>query len=260
MKYSFVRNDISKMETDAIVLPANPKLRIGSGTSKAIFENAGIDKLKKACKEWTKKYGDIWVGSSVPTLGYDLPAKYIIHSVVPAWVDGDHNEYVLLCSAYISALELADVMGCRSIAIPVLASGNNRFDIDLALDIAVKSIEMFEPENDLSEAMIVLYGHRVVKKVKDRGFEIDEIIDTAYELGNDERIKPIHEKAADEAIILFDLYVKDGFIKAIDYLEDPETADRFHKKAAELIKKEIPGGDKIINFAMDAFFKAVKKK
>ena len=103
MKYSCVRNDISKMETDAIVLPANPKLRIGSGTSKAIFENAGIDKLKKACKEWTKKYGDIWVGSSVPTLGYDLPAKYTAshpaliaafkHSIFPA---GANNSFTIM--------------------------------------------------------------------------------------------------------------------------------------------------------------------
>ncbi|MBQ6440093.1 MAG: macro domain-containing protein [Mogibacterium sp.] len=79
MDYEVIRNDITNMEVDAIVLPANPMLREGSGTSKAIYEKAGRRSLNKACNEILKRYHSIRTGTAVPTLGFKSNAKYIIH-------------------------------------------------------------------------------------------------------------------------------------------------------------------------------------
>lgn len=69
--------------------------------------------------------------------------KYIIHAVVPRWVDGEHDEYDLLSSAYLASLNIAEIMRCDSIAFPLLASGNNGFDKELAIQIAKESIGQF---------------------------------------------------------------------------------------------------------------------
>ena len=128
MPFKIVRNDITKMQVDAIVLPANPQLKEGGGTSKAVFAAAGRSKLKEACAE----YGHCDVGAAVPTPAFGLNAQYILHAVTPRWKDGNHEEYELLSSAYLSALKLADIMQCQSVAIPLLASGHNGFDRELA--------------------------------------------------------------------------------------------------------------------------------
>ena len=158
MDYIVTRNDITRMDVDAIVLPANSKLKEGSGASTAIFRKAGREELTKACTNITRKKGDIRVGTAVPTLGFDLDATYVIHAVVPQWRDGHSNEYELLSSAYYSSLELADLLSCESVAIPLLAAGNNGFDLDLAIEIALKSIDAFEPSNRLTEVHLVIYG------------------------------------------------------------------------------------------------------
>lgn len=247
MKIKFIRNDISKMETDAIVLPANSELKVGDGSSKAIFEAAGQKNLKKACDILSKRYGFIKAGRVVLTSGFDLPAKYIIHAVVPYWDGGKNYEYEKLCSAYLSSLIMADEIGCKSVAIPVLASGHNKFRGDVALDIAIKSIEEFEPKYGLEEAVLTLYGHRITNEVKDRGYEITELIDTRYVLDKDEHVKRNNEKAQDKVVTLFDLYVVDGLKKALDYIEKPEVIDAVHKKAGEIIQDLIAKG---VDFAV----------
>lgn len=139
MKFELVNTNIVNISADAIVLPANTRLKEGSGTSRAIFEAAGRKQLTQACRN----IGTCSVGSAVPTLAYDLNAKYIIHAVVPKWKGGEEGEYELLGSAYASSLNVADVMGCESIAFPLLASGNNGFDREFAFQIAEDSIESF---------------------------------------------------------------------------------------------------------------------
>ena len=72
------------MEADAIVLPANPELKEGSGVSTAIFKKAGREKLKKACDDIVEKKGKIRVGMAVPTLCFELDATYVIHADEPS--------------------------------------------------------------------------------------------------------------------------------------------------------------------------------
>ena len=182
MEYQIIRNDITLMDTDAIVLPANSALKEGSGTSRAIYEKAGRKELQEACL----RYDNVPVGMSVPTLGFNLDAAYIIHAVVPKWKDGKHDEYALLGSAYLSALKTADELDCKSISFPLLASGNNGFNLKLAFEIAYKAIHTYEPKYELNTVYLVVYGMRATEMIKDMGLSINEKIDQKYVLSHDE--------------------------------------------------------------------------
>ncbi len=169
--YTFFKGNIVDAQVDAIVLPANPELKEGRGTSEAIFEAAGRRQLTKACN----KIGHCDLGFSVPTLGYNLNAKYIIHTVAPRWIDGEHNEYDLLATAYASAIELAEVMECSSIAFPLLSAGNNGYEIKLAVEIAIKSIEQYACKC-LQSIMIVLHDQQAIEMVEKKGHEVSLLV------------------------------------------------------------------------------------
>jgi len=172
MKLSVYKGDIIHASADAVVLPANEKLKEGSGASSAIFAAAGRTRLTEACR----KIGHCNVGNAVPTPAFGLNANFIIHTVVPAWIDGEHDEYGLLSSAYYSALELADIMNCESIAFPLLASGNNKFSKQLAFQIAKESIERFEGKH-LKKVIMIVYDDNSENLVKLQGYNV-EILET----------------------------------------------------------------------------------
>ena len=111
------------------------------------------------------------MGSAAVTLAYNLDAEYIIHAVVPKWIDGEHNEYELLSTAYLTALALADEMKCKTIAFPLMASGNNGFDAELSLRIANDSFKSFKGKN-LQNIILVIYGDKVVQMVRKNGLKI----------------------------------------------------------------------------------------
>ena len=91
MSFQIIRNDITKVEADAIVNTANPRPVVGGGTDWAIHTAAGPELL-----EARKRIGGIEVGRSVATPAFGLPAKYVLHTVSPAWIDGRHGEEALL--------------------------------------------------------------------------------------------------------------------------------------------------------------------
>ena len=187
MDFKVERNDIARMQVDAVVLPANWRLIVGTGASLALYEAAGRKELEAECamrSEEAKKQGVRLVpGVSIPTLGYALPAKVILHTIVPKWREREQRKcYEELCMAYASALVLADEMGLESIAFPVLASGNNGFDANLALDIAVQSLEQYQPKNTLKQAYLVTFGSGITQKMRDRGYEVEEVIDQVHVL------------------------------------------------------------------------------
>lgn len=222
MKLDFLKGNIADAKVDAVVLPANTKLKEGSGASEAIFKAAGRKELTKACK----KVGFCELGSAVPTLGYDLPAKYIIHAVVPKWIDGNHNEYDLLSTTYASTLELADVMECKSVAFPLLASGNNGFDLNLAFEIALKSIEAYDAKN-LESVSIVVFGNHITDIVKNAGFEVTIL---PRNLGEDEKEKDkleARKKIFNDAKDVAHQFMDDQIKKGIEYFQDSK-----HREAA----------------------------
>ena len=239
MNFNVIRNDITKMEVDAVVLPANPELKEGSGASTAIFKMAGRNNLKLACERIIKDRGTIRVGTAIPTLGFNLEATYIIHTVVPKWRGGNSNEYELLCSAYYAAIKTADIMSCSSLAIPLLASGNNKFNLELVLDIAIKSIEEFEPTNELSDVYLVVYGMHAVDKVRKLSIPFEEVIDEAYVLGNDESYHSMKRKPKRAAKQYLDVAID----QAIDYFSDPENVEKIVGIGAEIIVGMLKGNE-----------------
>lgn len=187
MDFKVERNDISKMRVDVVVLPANAKLVAGTGASMALYEAAGRKELEAECalrrKEAKDKGVKLVPGVSVFTLAYALPARAILHTIVPKWNDVlRRKSYEDLCKAYASALVQADEAGFRSIAFPVLASGNNGFDADLALDIAIESLKEFEPSNSLRRAYLVTFDSDITNKMRERGYDVREAIDQVHVL------------------------------------------------------------------------------
>ena len=150
MPLKVVRNDITKVAADAIVNTANPFPVVGAGTDRAIHEAAG-PKLLEARIE----IGCIPTGCAKATRAFDLPAKYVLHTVSPAWIGGTHGEAALLRKAYDAALELADELHCASVAFPLMAAGSYGFPHDLALSVAIQAFTDFLMDHDLTIFLVL---------------------------------------------------------------------------------------------------------
>lgn len=177
MPFTIVRNDITKMEVDAIVNTANDLPTYGTGTDYAVYKAAG-DKELLACREQIgrKKEGDVFI-----TPGFNLPAKYIIHAVSPMWVDGNHGEKELLAKCYIDALKLAKDTGCESIAFPLISAGGFGFPKEIAFDIATNEIKKFlADENEEMDIVLVVFGDAVVRLSAKLFNSIESFIDSHY--------------------------------------------------------------------------------
>ena len=239
MNFDIVNTNIVNVSADAIVLPANTRLKEGSGTSRAIFEAAGRKQLTQACR----KIGTCPVGSVVPTLAFDLNAKYIIHAVVPKWMGGENGEYELLSSAYLSSLNIADIMGCESIAFPLLASGNNGFDRELAFQIAKESIESFDGIH-VKKVILVLFGNQTANLAKELGYRVLEIPGDIHKEAQKQAQKDKTKKMMDDGKEIALSFLDEQVQKGLEYLKDERNR-----------KKILAAGVWIAKQA----FKAVKK-
>jgi O-acetyl-ADP-ribose deacetylase len=151
MPLEIVRNDITKMQVDAIVNAANSQLKMGGGVCGAIFTAAGAAELQAECD----RIGHCPVGQAVATAAYHLPARYVIHTVGPVWQGGDHGEEVLLRGCYTNSLALAKQLGCQSIAFPLISSGIFGYPKDKALQVAIAAIGGFLMENEMAVYLVV---------------------------------------------------------------------------------------------------------
>lgn len=150
MPFAIVRNDITQMDVDAIVNTANPRVRVGSGVDSMIHEKAGPELL-----EARRKIGNIARGNAAITAGYRLRAKFVIHTVGPVWYGGLTGEQTLLRSCYDKSLKLAVENGCRSVAFPLISTGNYGFPKDKALQIAISAFSEFLLEHELMIYLVV---------------------------------------------------------------------------------------------------------
>ena len=151
MPFHIIRNDITKLNTDAIVNAANEKLLAGGGVCGAIFAAAGAKNLQAECN----KIGHCAIGSAVITKGYDLPAKYIIHTVGPVYGQNPKEEEKQLYSCYKSSLKLAQSKRLRSIAFPLISSGIYGYPKTEALKIATRAIKDFLKEDEMDIYLVV---------------------------------------------------------------------------------------------------------
>ena len=150
MPLEIIRDDISRLSTDAIVHTTNTNLIRGRGSSEAIFKSAGF-KLEEALQE----IGHCEVGEAVITLGFNLASKYIIHTVGPVWIDGLHNESKVLEACYKGCLALALKHELKSIAFPLISAGTYGYPKDEALRMATSTIQSFLLKHEMKVYLVV---------------------------------------------------------------------------------------------------------
>lgn len=165
-----VNKDITKMEVDAIVNAANSSLLGGGGVDGAIHRSAGPKLLEECRSLHGCKIGDAKI-----TKGYNLPCKYIIHTVGPIYENGKHNEKELLESCFKKSLELAKENDCKSIAFPLISSGIYGYPKDEAMIVAIDTINEFLKNNQMDVYVCVFgdYELDLAKKLF-KGEYIDE--------------------------------------------------------------------------------------
>ncbi|MCR5250043.1 MAG: macro domain-containing protein [Lachnospiraceae bacterium] len=176
MAFKIVRNDITKMDTEAIVNTANDHTSVGTGCDLAVYREAGFDELLSYREE---KIGDVPEGEVFLTPGFGLKARYIIHAVSPKYRGGNEGEEEKLRSCYRKSLQLAKQLGITSIAFPLISTGSFGYPKEEGLRIAVDEINAFLEGHEMRVFLVVFD-----EKAKDLGRSIypglEEYIDRNY--------------------------------------------------------------------------------
>jgi O-acetyl-ADP-ribose deacetylase (regulator of RNase III) len=156
------RGDITKLKVDAIVNAANTSLLRGGGVDGAIHRAAGPELF-----EFNKKLGGCKTGEAKISPGFNLPAKYIIHTVGPIWNGGKSNEDKLLANCYINSLKLAVENKIKTIAFPAISTGVYRFPLERAAMIAIDEVKKYLEKNEsIEKVFFVCFDEETIQVYK----------------------------------------------------------------------------------------------
>ena len=219
MPLQIIRQDITKIECDAIVNPSNEMLFPTGGTDLAIHEAAGPGLLRECLV-----IGGCKTGEAVITPAFNLPCRHVIHTAGPVWEGGNSDEETMLVSCYNNCLKTAAENDCRSIAIPLISSGLYGFPKDIVLKKAISTISAFLFENEMLVYLVVF--DKTSYELSEKLFSgIQTYIDDNYEIETYSEFcsstvmcsmaAPIARQSIDDYIVLDESFAE-KLIKLID--------------------------------------------
>ena len=187
--FRIVRNDITKMNTEAIVNTANAEPKVGAGCDTAVYNAAGYDELLAYRRE---NIGSVHEGDVFITPGFNLSAKYIIHAVSPRYEAGSRDAEAKLRACYRKSLELAKANQIKSIAFPLISTGNFKYPKEEGMRIAVDEINAFMLNNkhDNIDIFLVVFCDETTALGEKLVTDLEEYIDQNYV---DEKLREEYE-------------------------------------------------------------------
>lgn len=223
MAFKIVRNDITKMNTEAIVNTANDHATVGTGCDSAVYKAAGYDEL---LAYRTEKIGFVPEGDAFITPGFKLQAKYIIHAVSPLYMGGNEGEEEKLRSCYRKSLQLAKENEIHSIAFPLISTGGFGYPKEEGMRIAVDEINAFLLNNEM-DIFLVVFDDRA-KSLGKRIFpDLEEYIDQNY----------VEDKRGEEyGDVFFGSSRAD--VGTTELLSNEKMVERRRRRAEELCREE----------------------
>lgn len=156
MKIQVIKDDITTIETDAIVNAANTSLLGGGGVDGAIHRKGGT-KILEECIAIRNKQGGCNVGEAVITSAGNLPSKFVIHTVGPVWNGDKEEKKKLLENCYQNCLELAVKNNIKTISLPNISTGIYHFPKDKAAIIAIETVSNFNQKDKIDTVVFVCF-------------------------------------------------------------------------------------------------------
>ena len=190
MGVNLIFGDITTLKVDAVVNVINNKLEDGGIVNSAIHAAAGPE-LDDCCN----MSGRCPTGGAKLTYGFNLPARFIIHTVAPEWCGGTEHEDKWLAACYQRSLELAVQYQCKSVAIPVFSAASSDFPYEKVLEIAYDTCQYFIAEkNIMMDVLLVIYGGSLRNNNMDEAAAtsfntVAEYVKSHYQLEEDKKKK-----------------------------------------------------------------------